>query len=611
MSDPKKTVVNPDYDLDQPITSKVGLRQGLASYGDPHFSLFLRKVFIKALGYSEDALSRPIIGIVNTYSSFNPCHANIPQLIDAVKRGVQLNGGLAIDFPTISIHESFSSPTSMYLRNLMSMDTEEMIAAQPCDAVVLIGGCDKTTPAQLMGGISANKPILHLVTGPMMPGSHRGVRIGACTDCRNNWAKYRAGTLDIEDISAINDELAPTGGTCGVMGTASTMASILVGLGMMPFAGATAPAVSATRLRIAEATGGLAVAACKDVERLRPQALLSRESFLNAITVLQAIGGSTNAVVHLMAIIGRHPKVAGTITLETIDEIGRKTPLLVDLKPSGDNYMTDFHNSGGMLALFHELKPLLHLDALTVTGRTLGEEIAHNSLIPVPRELSVIQPFDKPLYPASSLVVLKGNLAPGGAIMKASASKYRKLLQHTGKAVVFANSADMAERIDDPDLDVTPESVLVLQNIGPIGNPGMPEAGMIPIPRKIASQGVLDMLRLSDGRMSGTAGGTIGLHISPESADPKSPLGIVRNGDLITLDVEKRQLSVDLSDAEISQRIQERLKTFQQAEGAATPWVKREGMRGYRGLYMRSVNQAELGADFDFLTAEGPQKSQE
>uniref|UniRef100_A0A0D2XEV9 Dihydroxy-acid dehydratase n=1 Tax=Fusarium oxysporum (strain Fo5176) TaxID=660025 RepID=A0A0D2XEV9_FUSOF len=596
MSDPKKTVVNPDYDLDQPITSKVGLRQGLASYGDPHFSLFLRKVFIKALGYSEDALSRPIIGIVNTYSSFNPCHANIPQLIDAVKRGVQLNGGLAIDFPTISIHESFSSPTSMYLRNLMSMDTEEMIAAQPCDAVVLIG---------------ANKPILHLVTGPMMPGSHRGVRIGACTDCRNNWAKYRAGTLDIEDISAINDELAPTGGTCGVMGTASTMASILVGLGMMPFAGATAPAVSATRLRIAEATGGLAVAACKDVERLRPQALLSRESFLNAITVLQAIGGSTNAVVHLMAIIGRHPKVAGTITLETIDEIGRKTPLLVDLKPSGDNYMTDFHNSGGMLALFHELKPLLHLDALTVTGRTLGEEIAHNSLIPVPRELSVIQPFDKPLYPASSLVVLKGNLAPGGAIMKASASKYRKLLQHTGKAVVFANSADMAERIDDPDLDVTPESVLVLQNIGPIGNPGMPEAGMIPIPRKIASQGVLDMLRLSDGRMSGTAGGTIGLHISPESADPKSPLGIVRNGDLITLDVEKRQLSVDLSDAEISQRIQERLKTFQQAEGAATPWVKREGMRGYRGLYMRSVNQAELGADFDFLTAEGPQRSQE
>ncbi|KAM0427610.1 hypothetical protein ACHAPT_007571 [Fusarium lateritium] len=600
---------NPDYDLDTPITSKVGLRQGLASYGDPHFSLFLRKVFIKALGYSEDALSRPIIGIVNTYSSFNPCHANIPQLIDAVKRGVQLSGGLAIDFPTISIHESFSSPTSMYLRNLMSMDTEEMISAQPCDAVVLIGGCDKTTPAQLMGGISANKPILHLVTGPMMPGSHRGVRIGACTDCRNNWAKYRAGAIDIEDISAINDELAPTGGTCGVMGTASTMSCILVGLGMMPFAGATAPAVSATRLRIAEATGGHAVAACKNLDQLRPQTLLTRESFLNAIIVLQAIGGSTNAVVHLLAIIGRHPKVAGTITLDTVDEIGRKTPLLVDLKPSGDNYMTDFHNSGGMLALFHELKPLLYLDAMTVTGRTLGQEIAQNSLIPVPRELSVIQPFDNPLYPASSLVVLRGNLAPGGAVMKASASKYRRLLQHSGRAVVFANSADMAERVDDPDLEVTPDSVLVLQSIGPIGNPGMPEAGMIPIPRKIASQGVLDMLRLSDGRMSGTAGGTIGLHISPESADPSSVLGIIRNGDLITCDVEKRILSVDLSDEEISQRIQERKKTFAENEGAAAPWVQREAMRGYRGLYMRHVNQAELGADFDFLTAEGPAKS--
>ncbi|KAJ3469519.1 hypothetical protein MRS44_003584 [Fusarium solani] len=601
--------INPDYDLDTPITSKVGLRQGLASYGDPHFSLFLRKVFIKALGYSEDALSRPIIGIVNTYSSFNPCHANIPQLIDAVKRGVQLNGGLAIDFPTISIHESFSSPTSMYLRNLMSMDTEEMISAQPCDAVVLIGGCDKTTPAQLMGGISANKPILHLVTGPMMPGSHRGVRIGACTDCRNNWAKYRAGAIDIEDISAINDELAPTGGTCGVMGTASTMACILVGLGMMPFAGATAPAVSATRLRIAEATGGHAVAACKNLDQLRPQTLLTRESFLNAIIVLQAIGGSTNAVVHLMAIIGRHPKVAGTITLDTVDEIGRKTPLLVDLKPSGDNYMTDFHNSGGMLALFHELKPLLYLDAMTVTGRTLGQEIAQNSLIPVPRELSVIQPFDKPLYPKSSLVVLRGNLAPGGAVMKASASKYRRLLQHSGRAVVFANSADLAERVDDPDLEVTPDSVLVLQSIGPIGNPGMPEAGMIPIPRKIASQGVLDMLRLSDGRMSGTAGGTIGLHISPESADPDSVLGIIRNGDLITCDVEKRILSVDLTDEEIAQRIQDRKKTFAGSEGAAAPWVKREGMRGYRGLYMRHVNQAEAGADFDFLTADGPPRS--
>ncbi|KAJ0318473.1 hypothetical protein Brms1b_004247 [Colletotrichum noveboracense] len=604
MAEQKKPVTG-DYDLSTPIDpNSTGLRQGLTSYGDAHFSLFLRKVFIKALGYSEDALSRPIIGIVNTYSSFNPCHANVPQLIEAVKRGVQLNGGLAIDFPTISIAESFASPTSMYLRNLMSMDTEEMIKAQPCDAVVLIG-------AQLMGGISANKPILHLVTGPMMPGSHKGVRIGACTDCRNNWAAYRAGKIDIEDISAINDELAPTGGTCGVMGTASTMACILVGLGMMPFAGATAPAVSSARLRIAEQTGGLAVAL--HTKRLKPQDLLTRESFLNAITVLQAIGGSTNAVVHLMAIIGRHPAVAGTITLDTFDEIGRKTPLIVDLKPSGDNYMTDFHHSGGMLALLHEIKDLLYLDAMTVTGRTLGEELASTPFIPVPRDslVNCLQPFNEPLYPASALAVLRGNIAPGGAVIKQSASKYRHLLKHSGPAVVFAGSADMALRIDDPDLDVTPDSVLVLQNIGPVGNPGMPEAGLIPIPRKLAAQGVQDMLRLSDGRMSGTAGGTIVLHISPEAADPESVLGVVRDGDIITFDVEQRVIRVEISDEEIKKRIAEKLQVLEQEEvngGSNAPWIAKKRIRGYRGLYLREVNQAEGGGDFDFLTARGPSR---
>ncbi|RYN23561.1 putative dehydratase [Alternaria tenuissima] len=608
-----------DYDLDIPIpASASGLRQGLTSYGDAHFSLFLRKVFIKALGYSEDALSRPIIGIVNTYSSFNPCHANIPQLIEAVKRGVQLNGGLAIDFPTISLHESFASPTSMFLRNLMSMDTEEMIRAQPCDAVVLIGGCDKTTPAQLMGGISANKPIIHLVTGPMMPGSYKGARIGACTDCRNNWAKFRAGTIDVEDISAINDELAPTviktkvssnrtpnnilkAGTCGVMGTASTMACILVALGMMPFKGATAPAVSSARLRIAEESGKLAVDAA--ATRRVPQALLSRESFLNAMTVLQAIGGSTNAVVHLMAIIGRHPTVAGTIDLSTFDDIGRRTPLLVDLKPSGKNYMTDFHNSGGMLALLHALKPLLYLDVMTVSGKSLGEEIDSAPYARVPRSspTNCLHSLADPLYPASSLVVLHGNLAPGGAVMKASASKDRTLLQHSGRAVVFVNSADLAARIDDPELDVDANSVLVLQNIGPVGNPGMPEAGLIPIPRKLSEKGVEDMLRFSDGRMSGTAGGTIVLHISPESSNPDSVLGVVQNGDMIECDVEKRLLHLRVSDEEIEQRIASR-----KLELEATVTASASHTRGYRGLYMRTVNQAQQGADFDFLTAAGP-----
>lgn len=590
-----------DYDLSNPITSKDGLRQGLASYGDAHFSLFLRKAFIKAAGYGEDALSRPIIGIINTYSGFNPCHANTPQLIEAVRRGVQLHGGLAIDFPTISVHESFSSPTSMYLRNLMSMDTEEMINAQPVDACVMIGGCDKTVPAQLMGGISSNKPVLPLVTGPMMPGSHKGVRLGACTDCRSNWAAYRAGEIDIEEISAVNSELVPTAGTCGVMATASTMACLTVGLGLMPFNSASAPAVSSARLRVAEETGARAVEVA--AAKRRPQSILSKESFLNAITVLQAIGGSTNAVVHMMAIINRHPEVAGQITLDTFDEIGKKTPLLVDLKPSGENYMTDFHNAGGMLALLHTLRPLLCLNALTISGKTLGEELDVHPFKSFPYSSEVIRPLSNPLYPNSSLVVLRGNLAPGGAVIKASASKERRFLSHSGPAVVFKNTEDLSERIDDPDLQVTGDSVLILQSIGPIGHPGMPEAGMIPIPRKLGNQGVKDMLRLSDGRMSGSAGGTIVLHISPESAIFDSVFGIVKDGDIVRLNLEERSLSVDLSGDEIKRRIEQRETTEQ--VGARVGKRIATKKRGYRGLYESRVNQAELGADFDFLTAAG------
>ena len=379
------------------------------------------------------------------------------------------------------------------------------------------------------------------------------------------------------------------------------MACILVALGMMPIRGATAPAVSSARLRIAEETGKLAVQAA--ATRLTPQQVLSKASFLNAITVLQAIGGSTNAVVHLMAIIGRHPEVAGAIDLSTFDEIGRKTPLIVDLKPSGENYMTDFHNSGGMLALLHELKPLLHLDAMTVSGKTLGEEIDLAPRIFVPRDSPVncIHSLEDPLYPASSLVVLRGNLSPGGAVMKASASKERRLLCHRGKAVVFANSADLAQRIDNPELDVDADSVLVLQNIGPVGNPGMPEAGLIPIPRKLGEQGIQDMLRLSDGRMSGTAGGTIALHISPESADPESVLGIVKTGDIIECDVERRFLQLCVSEEVIKQRIEAR-----KADSETIGKASQLHTRGYRGLYMRSVNQANQGADFDFLTAAGP-----
>lgn len=384
------------------------------------------------------------------------------------------------------------------------------------------------------------------------------------------------------------------------MGTASTMACITAALGMMPLRGASAPAVSSARLRIAEETGANAVAVAKLARK--PQDILTKESFLNAITVLQAIGGSTNAVVHLLAIANRHPEIQGVITLQTFEEIGQKTPLLIDLKPSGDNYMNDLHNAGGMPALLHVLRPLLHLSAMTITGQTLGEVLDGSQSRRMSSTQHIIRPFSDPLYPASSLAVLHGNLAPNGAILKASASKYRSLLVHTGSAMVFENSADLAQRIDDPALSVTKDSVLVLKGIGPIGNPGMPEAGLIPIPKKLAATGIHDMLRLSDGRMSGTAGGTIILHISPEAAVPSSIFGVVETGDLITCDLEKRRLHLNVSDEVLQARITQRRRIL---EGESGPVRARQQRRGYRGLYERSVNQAHEGTDFDFLTAGG------
>lgn len=386
------------------------------------------------------------------------------------------------------------------------------------------------------------------------------------------------------------------------MGTASTMACITAALGLMPLRGATAAAVSSTRLRIAEETGANAVAVA--AAKRTPRSILSIDSFHNAIVVLQAIGGSTNAIVHLMAIINRHPEVQGRITLRNFDSIGRNVPLLVDLKPSGDNYMTDFHNAGGMVALLHTLRPLLKTSAMTITGQTLAEVLESTPFRYFPLSPQIIRPLSDPLYPASSLVVLYGNLAPDGAVMKASASKYTALLQHSGPAVVFENTADMAARIDSPDLVVTKDSVLVLKNIGPIGNPGMPEAGLIPIPKKLAESGVKDMLRVSDGRMSGTAGGSIVLHVSPEAAVPSSVLGIVRDGDVVVCDVEERALRVEIGEEEIRQRVKGRGQVVRKdGEGV---WVERKVRRGYRALYERSVNQAQDGADFDFLTAQGP-----
>ena len=557
-----------------------GLKKGLTSYGDAGFSLFLRKAFIKGMGYSDDALDRPIVGIVDTASGYNACHANVPDLIEAVKRGVMLAGALPVPFPTISIHESFSHPTSMYLRNLMAMDTEEMIRAQPMDAVVLIGGCDKTVPAQLMGAASAKVPAIQLVTGPMLTGSHRGEKVGACTDCRRFWARHRAGEVDAEEISDVNSQLVPGAGTCGVMGTASTMALVVEALGMMAPGGATPPAVSADRRRIAETTGALAVQMA--ASNLTPDKIMTVRAFENALTVLLATGGSTNGIVHLAAVAGR---LGLSLDLDAFDRIGRKVPVLVDLKPSGQHYMQDLHAAGGLTTILRELKDLLHLDCLTVTGRTLGEEI---DAAPAGWQQAIVAPVSAPLYPEGGMAVVRGNLAPGGAIVKQSAAT-PALMSHTGRAVVFSSIADMAERVDDPDLDVTAEDILVLQNAGPKGAPGMPEAGYMPIPRKLAAAGVKDMVRISDARMSGTASGTIVLHVTPESAEG-GPLGLVRTGDRITLDVPNRAISLDVSEAELA----ERRKSFVAPVHAGSD-------RGYKRLFLETVTQADKGCDFDFL----------
>ncbi|GGK01015.1 IlvD/Edd family dehydratase [Pseudomonas matsuisoli] len=557
-----------------------GMRKGLTNYGDAEFSLFLRKAFIKGAGYSDDALSRPIVGITNTGSGFNPCHGNAPQLIEAVKRGVMLAGGLPVDFPTISIHESFAHPNSMFLRNLMSMDTEEMIRALPIDSVVLIGGCDKTVPAQLMGAASAGVPAIQLVTGSMLTGSHRGVRVGACTDCRRYWGMYRGEEIDDQEIAEVNDQLVASVGTCSVMGTASTMACIAEALGIMLPGGATAPAVTADRIRIAERTGSLAV---KMIEAgMTPDRILTEKAFENALMVLLAIGGSTNGIIHLAAIAGR---CGIRLEMERIDELGRHIPVLVNLKPSGSHYMEDLHKAGGLAPVLRELRPFLHLDTLTVTGRTLGEEL--DSIAAFPQE--VVRPLNDPIYPQGGIAFLRGNIAPNGAIIKQSAAN-PELMEHEGRVVVFDGLEDLAQRIDSPDLDVNADDVLVLKNIGPKGAPGMPEAGYIPIPRKLARAGVKDMVRISDGRMSGTAAGTIVLHVTPEAAEG-GPLGLVQSGDRLRLSVSERSLDLLVSDDELARR---RL--------AAQPQPPREGDdRGYRRLFLEHVTQAEDGCDFDFL----------
>ncbi len=558
-------------------TAPHGLNLGLTNYGDPDFALYLRRSFARSMGYSTELLARPVIGIADTRSGFNNCHRHFPELIDAVKRGVLAAGGLPLVFPTISLGEVFLTPTSLMFRNLMAMDTEEMIRAQPMDAVVLVGGCDKTVPAQLMGAISANRPAIGLVAGPMLTSRWEGERLGACTDCRRFWAKFRAGEVTPAEIGEIEGNLATTAGTCGVMGTASTMASIAEALGMILPGSAAIPAVHADRLRAAEATGRAAMRLA--ATRLTPDRIVTPEAVENALRVLMAIGGSTNAVLHLTAIAGR----AGIdIDLKHLNEISDSTPVLVDLKPTGPHYMEDLFAAGGIGAVLRELTPLLNLDCMTVAGETLGERLAAPAGRRVDRE--VVRPLAEPLQPVGGLVALFGSLAPKGAIFKRSAAD-PKLFEKEGRAVVFNSLEDLSARIDDPGLDVTPDDFLVLQNAGPLSASGMPEAGYLPIPSKLARAGVRDMVRISDARMSGTAYGSIVLHVTPDSASG-GPLAKVKNGDRIRLSVKERRIDLLVPPDELARR-----KT------APAPMPE----RGYARLYRREILQADRGCDFDFL----------
>jgi dihydroxy-acid dehydratase len=564
-----------------------GLRKGLTSYGDEEFSLFHRKAFIKAMGYSDDALDRPIVGVTNTFSDYNPCHGNVPDLIESVKRGVLLAGALPMVFPTISIGESFAHPTSMFLRNLMAMDTEEMIRAQPMDSVVVIGGCDKTLPAQVMAAASVDLPTVVVQTGPMVVGHHRGEVLGACTDCRRLWGQHRAGTISETEIELISGRLAPSVGTCMVMGTASTMACVMEALGLALPMSATAPAVHADRRRIAEASGKRA-AQMAVLGSPKPSQVITASSVRNAMIVLQGLGGSTNGLIHLIAMAAR---VGIKLDLAEFDELGRTIPTLLNMKPSGTHYMEDFHHAGGLPALMRELRDVLDLSAITVSGAPLGDSIQSAEVVP---GQDVIRSVASPLKKEGAMAVLYGNLAPQSALIKQSAAS-PKLMQHTGRAIVFESVADMGARIDSPDLDVTPDDILVLRNTGPKGGPGMPEAGYIPIPMKLARAGVKDMVRVSDARMSGTAFGTIVLHIAPESA-VGGPLAVVQTGDQIRLDVDARRIDLLIEDAELERRL---------AAWKQSPPHRAIPKRGYAKLFEESVLQANEGCDFDFLLREG------
>ena len=531
------------------------------------------------IGYSrQDFAGKPVIALINTWSDINPCHAHFRQRADEVKRGVWQAGGFPVELPAMSLSEPFVKPSTMLYRNFLAMETEELLRSHPIDGVVLMGGCDKTTPALLMGATSMNLPAIFMPAGPMLRGNWHGKPLGSGTDTWKYWADLRAGVITEAEWDEVEEGIARSPGHCMTMGTASTMTSITETLGMTLPGAASIPAADSNHSRMASMSGRRIVEMVW--EDLKPTDILTREAFDNGMAVYMALGGSTNAIIHMIA-MARRAGVA--LDVGRFDSVSRNTPVLANIRPGGAYLMEDFYYAGGLRALLNQLAPMLHLGAVTANGRTLGENIEGAKIY----NEDVIRPLDNPLSREGGVVVLRGNLAPRSAVIKPIAAEAH-LLKHVGPAVVFKSYADMAARIDDPALEVDENSVLVLQNAGPIGAPGMPEWGQLPIPRKLLEKGVRDMVRISDARMSGTSYGTCILHVTPETR-AGGPIGLLQDGDMIELDVENRTLQVRLSDAELEER-----------RRAWTPPAPHFA-RGYGAMFSRHVTQADEGCDFDFL----------
>lgn len=547
---------------------------------DPGKAGFIARSHLRAMGVPDEAFDgRPVVGIANSFSELNPCNSHLRELAEHVKRGVIAAGGLPLEFPTISLGEPLMRPSTMLFRNLMAIDIEETLRANPVDAVVLLGGCDKTTPAQLMGAASVDLPTLVVSAGPMLPSSYKGVPIGSGTDVWRFTEEYRAGRLSRKDMGEIEGCMSRSAGTCMTMGTASTMACAAEAMGLALPGTAAIGATDARRARAAEASGRQAVVLAES--GLTMSRVVTRDALENAVRVNAAIGGSTNFVLHMLAIAGR---LGLGLTLDDVDTWGRDIPLLVDLKPSGQFLMDDFASAGGLPVVMRELLPFLHGDALTVSGRTVAENVAGSEGFGHP----AVRTTEAPVQPAGTgTAVLRGNLAPGGAVLKVSAAT-PALLQHTGQAMVFDSLAEYQAAANDRAVPFTKDTVLILRNVGPRGYPGMPEVGNLPLPVRLLEEGVTDMVRITDARMSGTAYGTVILHVAPEGA-VGGPLALVQDGDLVTVDLEGRGLHVDVDDDELARR----------REQWTSPVPEDE--RGWVGLYRKHVLQADRGVDLDFL----------